>query len=196
MNEIKFPIQSNKTLIKASLIALVTAVVIFMTVILPSEYGRDPSGVGQLIGLTKLANNASAESELEADKVDLKKSKSQKESDIAFKKNIEFQKDDVSVIVPAGKGIEYKFKMQRYANLTYRWDSNGVPVYFDFHGEPKGDTTGYFESYTIATTDKVEGSMTVPFDGTHGWYWKNKSDEDIIITLSTQGHYQVKGVVN
>lgn len=196
MNEIKFPIQSNKTLIKASLIALVTAVVIFTTVILPSEYGRDPSGVGQLLGLTKLANNASAESELEADKVDLKKSKSQKESDIAFKKNIEFQKDDVSVIVPAGKGVEYKFKMQRYANLTYRWDSNGVPVYFDFHGEPKGDTTGYFESYTIATTDKVEGSMTVPFDGTHGWYWKNKSDEDIIITLSTQGHYQVKGVVN
>jgi len=195
MNEIKFPVQSNKTLVKASLIALVTAVVIFTTVILPSEYDRDPTGVGQLLGLNKLANNAQDESKNEADK-GLQKTDSLQQNDIGLEKNIGFQKHDVSVIVPAGKGVEYKFKMHRYANLSYRWDSNGVPIYFDFHGEPKGDTTGYFESYTIATADKVEGSMTAPFDGTHGWYWKNKSDEDVIITLSTQGHYEVKGLIN
>jgi len=180
MKKMAFPVQSNRTLIKASIIALLTATAIFITIVLPSEYNIDYTGVGKYLGLTVLA---------EQQKVEQAPTVKTASTEMAF------QKDEVSVAVPAGKGVEYKFTMQRYANLTYQWSSNGGSIYFDFHGEPKGDTTGYFESYSIATADKVEGSMTVPFDGVHGWYWKNKSDEDIIITLKTQGNYETVGLI-
>jgi len=185
-SEVTLPVQSNRTLIKASLIALIVAGLIFVTIVVPSEYNIDPTGAGKLLGLTVLANQETVEpvvpSEMASPETALSKT--------------EFQKNEVMVVIPANKGLEYKFKMQRYANLTYQWDAKGKPIYFDFHGEPKGDTTGYFESYTIATTDKMEGSMTVPFDGVHGWYWKNESDEEIIITLKTQGSYEVVGLIH
>ena len=56
------------------------------------------------------------------------------------------------------------------------------------------DTTGYFESFTIATTNQAKGSATVPFDGSHGWYWKNTLNQDVIIELKTSGNYQVIGL--
>jgi hypothetical protein len=101
----------------------------------------------------------------------------------------------LSALSPANKGVEYKFKMQKYAKITYQWQAQSA-LYFDFHGEPEGDTTGYFESYTIATAEKMEGSMTVPFNGIHGWYWKNTTDKAITVTLNTEGRYQVIGLLH
>lgn len=180
MNEITFPTQSTSTLIKASVAAVLIAVIIFTTIVLPVEYGVDPTGVGKALGLTVLSNQeAIADSE-------------QKNNE----KVAGVQKDQATILVPANSGVEYKFQMKQYANLSYEWTSNGEPIYFDFHGEPKGDTSGYFESYTIATAAKVQGSMTVPFEGVHGWYWKNTSDEEIVVTLKTEGLYEVIGLLH
>ena len=52
----------------------------------------------------------------------------------------------ISVIVPAGRGVEYKFTMLQFKKLSYEWSATESPLYFDLHGEPQGDTTGYFES--------------------------------------------------
>jgi hypothetical protein len=108
-------------------------------------------------------------------------------------KGIAARKDEATVVVPAGGGIEYKFRMNQYAKLVYEWKTDGAPLYYDFHGEPKGDSTGYFESYAIATNAGVKGSVTVPFDGVHGWYWKNTADQDVTVTLKTEGMYEVIG---
>lgn len=178
MNEITVPIQSTRTLIKASIAAILIATVIFVTIILPSEYNTDPTGVGKWLGLTVLAKEINVPTIPAQEPV------------------IGYQENQVTIEVPANSGVEYKFKLQQYANITYEWSSQGNSIYFDFHGEPKGDTTGYFESYTIATAAEVQGSMTVPFDGVHGWYWKNISDKGITITLKTQGHYQVVGLLH
>ena len=63
------------------------------------------------------------------------------------------------------------------------------------HGEPEGDTTAYFESYGASTTDGMKGSVTVPFAGSHGWYWRNDTNQDISISLKTLGNYNVIGVL-
>ena len=180
MNEITFPTQSTSTLIKASVAAVLIAIVIFTTLVLPVEYGVDPTGVGNALGLTVLSNQDSVE-----DKEQINPNK------IAG-----VQKDQTTILVQANSGVEYKYRMKQYANLTYQWSSDGGPIYFDFHGEPKGDTSGYFESYTIATASKAEGSMTVPFDGVHGWYWKNTSESDVTIVLETQGDFEVVGLIH
>ncbi len=179
MNEMTFPTQSTGTLVKASVAAVLISVVIFFTIVLPAEYGIDPIGTGKVLGLTVLNNREPAVVE-------------QKNSE----KAVGAQKNQATILVPANSGVEYKFQMNQYANLSYQWSSNGEPIYFDFHGEPKGDTSGYFESYTIATAAEVQGSMTVPFDGVHGWYWKNTSERDVTILLKTEGVYEVVGLIH
>ncbi|PCJ46274.1 MAG: hypothetical protein COA74_13985 [Gammaproteobacteria bacterium] len=180
MNEITFPTQSNATIIKASLIALVVASIVFVTIILPAEYNIDPIGAGKAMGLTVLSGETSVDS--------IKPPINEQSSG--------YQENQITLIVLPGKGVEYKFTLQKYGNLRYEWSTNGGSLYFDFHGEPKGDTTGYFESYTIATTHEMKGSMTVPFEGVHGWYWENTSDKEITVTLKTQGNYELIGLIH
>jgi len=96
-------------------------------------------------------------------------------------------------MVPAGKGLEYKFYLLQGETLRYEWDSAGQNIFFDFHGEPEGDTTGFFESYTVSSADKVRGSLTASFTGSHGWYWKNENLAPVDVTLLTEGSYKVLG---
>ena len=190
MNEISFPTQSTNTLIRASIIAIITAFIIFITLILPAEYKIDPTGLGKVMGLTALAEESVLAEETEPSEKQISTQIEQTKS----QSSIPYRDDRVTVTVPPNKGVEYKFKMHQYANLAYEWTTNGEPVFFDFHGEPKGDASGYFESYVIATNAEMKGSMTMPFEGGHGWYWKNNSDKEIIITLKTQGNYEVVGL--
>jgi len=54
------------------------------------------------------------------------------------------------------------------------------------------DTTGYFESFAETTSNNMKGSLTTPFAGSHGWYWKNETDTPVIVTLSIKGNYIIK----
>ncbi|MGL5046473.1 MAG: hypothetical protein ACRC6S_02545 [Shewanella sp.] len=172
-------IVSTTTLVKASISATVVAAITLVIFILPAEYNIDPTGVGQKLGLTTLAQAAEAEGVVST----------QGSGEISSQ---EFQ--TIEVVVPAGRGVEYKFAMPQYAKMTYEWLTDGEALYFDLHGEPEGDTTGYFESYTIATSNEMKGSFTAPFTGSHGWYWKNKSDKPIAVQLLVKGQYDVIGL--
>jgi len=98
-------------------------------------------------------------------------------------------KDTIKVIVPANGGIEYKFQMIKGAKLEYEWKSSGPGLYYDFHGEPKGDTTGYFKSYKEKTEKQSSGLLISPFEGTHGWYWKNTTFQAVQVELKVKGEY-------
>jgi hypothetical protein len=172
---------SKKTLVKASMSATVVAAIALVTLILPAEYNIDPTGVGKQLGLTSIAQ--AAEVDVSSAITPTKGSSST---------NQEFQ--TIEITIPAGRGVEYKFAMPQHAKMTYEWLTDGEPLYFDLHGEPEGDTTGYFESYTIATNSEVKGSFTAPFAGSHGWYWKNKSDKPIAVQLLVKGQYEVIGL--
>lgn len=45
---------SSRALLRSTIIALVTAAALLVTVVLPAEYGIDPSGVGRVLGLTQM----------------------------------------------------------------------------------------------------------------------------------------------
>ncbi|MFY0686208.1 MAG: hypothetical protein JXQ90_03535 [Cyclobacteriaceae bacterium] len=102
--------------------------------------------------------------------------------------------DSVQIIVPAGRGVEYKFFLKQYEKLTYEWVAS-VPLHSDFHGEPEDyEQTQYFESYVIGTADKMRGMLTFPFAGSHGWYWKNTTNTDVTVSLKTEGNYSILGL--
>jgi len=110
---------------------------------------------------------------------------------LAVPSQVVSQEEHISVTVPARGNIEYKVYMAKDAMLEYTWSTSGSALFFDFHGEPKGDSTGYFKSYQKDTRMQATGSLHAPFAGTHGWYWKNKSDQVVTIHLLLKGDYQL-----
>ncbi len=168
--------QSKTSLLKSVLLSMVIAVSILITVILPAEFGIDHTGIGSMLGLDALNNPNEITAIISR----------------SGEGDLEFRQDEVEVLISANSGLEYKFFLEMHSNINYEWSSSS-PLYFDMHGEPEGDTTGYFESYGASITNGMKGSVTVPFAGSHGWYWRNDTDENISISLKTLGNYNVIG---
>ncbi|SIS65682.1 hypothetical protein [Neptunomonas antarctica] len=177
-HELEHTVQPTRTLIKASAFAVVFGAIVLTIAILPAEYGIDPTGVGAALGLTKLANAAPIKPVQQA----------------AVGSSGKFQMHSTEITVPAGEGLEYKFSALKGDVILYAWQSGNSELFFDFHGEPKGDTTGYFQSYTVSTSNKVRGSLTAPFEGSHGWYWENKGSVPVTVSLKIQGNYEIIGI--
>ncbi len=102
--------------------------------------------------------------------------------------------DILEVIVPAEKGIEYKFKSLKYGRTKYEWITDKGIVYIDFHGEVKQENPPknvFYESYTLAYSNNMAGTFTAPFEGKHGWYFRNETNEDIVVTIRLNGQYEL-----
>lgn len=99
-------------------------------------------------------------------------------------------KDMILVTIPARGDTEYKLLFPKGTTFEYSWETNGAELFYDFHGEPKGDKTGYFKSFKKSTENKSSGTLTTSFEGTHGWYWKNNTSSAVNIVLKVNGDYQ------
>lgn len=100
-------------------------------------------------------------------------------------------KDIVTLTIPARGDKEYKLHMENGEFFQYSWKTQGEELFFDFHGEPEGDTSGYFKSFKKSTSSQDSGTLTTSFAGTHGWYWKNNTHSPVMITLKVKGNYQL-----
>lgn len=108
-----------------------------------------------------------------------------KRADVALQRG-DWQ-ETIEVKIPAEGDIEYKFGAIKSASFDYAWQASQGELFFDFHGEPKGDTTGYFKSYDKDTKGQANGSLVAPFEGTHGWYWRNDNLFPVTVTLKVKG---------
>ena len=100
--------------------------------------------------------------------------------------------DTIKITLPARGDTEYKLHIVKDATFHYSWKTNrnDAELFFDFHADPKGDTTGYFKSFEKSTDSQSSGSLTAIFEGSHGWYWKNNNNYPVNITLNVKGDYQ------
>ncbi|MCK4951369.1 MAG: HupE/UreJ family protein [Gammaproteobacteria bacterium] len=99
-------------------------------------------------------------------------------------------KDVITITIPARGDKEYKLLFAKGTTFEYSWETNGAKLFYDFHGEPKDDKTGYFKSFKKNTESKSSGTLTTLFEGTHGWYWKNSTSSAVEIVLKINGNYQ------
>ncbi|MFT5164408.1 MAG: hypothetical protein ACI9FJ_003009 [Alteromonadaceae bacterium] len=192
------PEHSTASLIKATAVAVLLAAVILIIVILPAEYNIDPSGIGQQLGFTQInqpqkATATSLPTSLPKPLITNANTSSQWSPSTTTNPSSQ-SSDSVNVTVPPMRGVEYKFQLSKHQTMKYDWQTDGEKLYLDLHGEPAGDTSGYYESYTIATATEMKGQFTAPFSGIHGWYWKNTTDKPITVTLNTTGSYQIVGL--
>ncbi len=174
---------STQSLIWSCIISVFLAIIILLVCVFPAEYNIDPTGLGEKMGLTALA--------IKTDKLTVISCPEKIDSD-----NQKFKwQDAVSITVPAKKGLEYKFSIKKGEVFEFSWNTGGEKIYFDFHGEPEGNTNGYFKSYKIDTQNQSSGSLQIPFTGSHGWYWENKSNQPVTIILKTRGNYKKIGLI-
>lgn len=170
-------------LIQATGAALVAAAAILLTTVLPAEYGLDPTGIGKTLGLTALRSTAeAAEAPAVAAAPASTASVTQSESP--------FQNGEMSLVLQANEGAEIKALMRAGDAFVFSWSTEGRPVNFDMHGE-KPNAGDEFSSYwKDHGKTSGHGSFTAPFDGSHGWYWKNKGTAPVTVTVKLSGFFE------
>jgi hypothetical protein len=206
-------------LVPSTAVAAATAAALLVTVVLPAEYGIDPTGVGRVLGLTEMgeikASHAEEAAEDErATRVDqtptapaapsgaaldqrsdatgllLPKLASLLVSPAAATAVAEAAKsDETSVTLRPGEGAEVKLEMHKGAKANFAWKAEGGVVNFDTHGEPLDapNKTHSYEKGRGAASD--EGVLEAAFDGNHGWFWRNRGQENVTVNLRISGDY-------
>ena len=193
----KEDLPSTRQLVRSTLIALASAIVILFTVILPSEYGIDPTRIGAVLGLTEMGEiKRQLADEAEADR----------QSEVRHTQpSTWFAKlgtllmptaraaehtwrDEVSFSLEPGEGIEWKLVMTQGDVAVYRWETDGGRVNFDLHGDGSGQSIAYEKG---RGTRGAQGTLEAPFSGNHGWFWRNRDKRTVTVTLRTRGAYRM-----
>lgn len=205
------PVLNKKQLLKSVVIAGVIGAIVLVVAVLPAEYGRDLTGLGKTFGFTKLyvgySEVAAEDGTVEVVSKNAKLLKLEKlGSSVDVPKPAAWQNppqttqlatrsDTITIVVPSGKGLEYKFKALKLGSIKYDWyTSKSNIVYIDFHGEVYEENPPeevFYESYTLAYANNMAGTFTAPFDGKHGWYFRNRNAVDVTVTLHIDGQYEL-----
>ena len=194
---------SSGQLLRSTFLAMITAAALLVTVVLPAEYGIDPTGVGQALGLKEMGDiKTQLEQEAAEDAAAEVKSTSPLKGSSLWNHlgrwvigsaqaqiKISARTDETSVTLQPGEGVEVKASLTKGQKIVYSWTTDGGKVNHDTHGEPHSNpnaTTSYSKGRGV---EKDEGTLTAAFDGSHGWFWRNRTDKPVTVTLKTQGDY-------
>lgn len=204
---------STGQLLKSTGIAAVVASALLVLVVLPAEYGVDPTGAGKLLGLTEmgrikmqLAEEAKADAAAEAAALNgegappvaqvaeqpqstapSSEPAAQAAATPAADQPSEVWSDTTTVNLQPDESYEVKLVMQKDAKARFEWVTDGPKVNYDTHGDGPGiDYHGYGKGTNV---DRQAGELTAAFTGSHGWFWRNRSGKPVTITLRTAGDY-------
>lgn len=190
------PLPSLPQLVKATVLALVAAAVILVTAVLPAEYGIDPTGIGKAMGLTALsalapepATAAEPAAPLAADTA-TDSPPAAASSPAVSKSDVPFRSDEMSLTLQPDEGAEIKAMMREGKQIVFTWAAEGGKVNFDMHGE-KPNAGDEFTSYWKGVRESGgQGTFVAPFDGTHGWYWRNRGDKPVTVKVKVSGFHE------
>lgn len=190
---------SASRLLRSTLIALVTAIVILVVAVLPAEYGVDPTGLGRVLGLTQmgeikmsLAREAAADAAADAEAAaEEEAALSAEPVPVASATPAAMSGWTNETIIPLapGEGKEVKLVMAKGAVAEFSWAATGGAVNYDLHGDSVNAPNSYYNYAKASGVEADSGSVTAAFDGSHGWFWRNRSARPVAITLRTRGAY-------
>ncbi|MAC38878.1 MAG: transmembrane anchor protein [Maricaulis sp.] len=208
---------SSESLLKSTLVALLAAIVILVTIVLPAEYGIDPTRIGRVLGLTQmgaikmqLAEEAAADREASTAQTDAPASQEATVSSAAaIPQDTPVEtavpeeaapadeapaepaapewRDTISITLQPGEATEVKLTMRQGEVAIYEWTTDQAGLNSDLHGDNPQDA---FISYRQGRNEPGDsGEFTAEFDGAHGWFWRNRSEVAVTVTLRTRGAY-------
>lgn len=167
-------VPSRRRILRATILAIVVALVILVTTVLPAEYGIDPLGTGRALGLTALFDAGEGTA--------APRPTGPPPAPATFR-------DDVyTVELRPFDSVEYKYRLEQGGSLVYVWQATDK-VEFEFHGEPDGAPAKYFDSYSKGEDHSASGGFIAAKAGVHGWYWKNPGAGRVTVTLKATGFF-------
>lgn len=186
------PLPSLTQLFKALGIALLVAAVILITVVLPAEYGIDPTGIGKALGLTELnaANTEETETAALPATAVIETADAVQSFATVTKSESPFQSKQMTILLEPGKGMELKALMREDEQFVFNWQTDGGQLYVDMHGERPNAGDEFTSYWEEKQADSAYGGFTAPFDGSHGWYWRNRTKAPVTINLEISGFYE------
>ena len=187
---------TNRQLVKATAFALVTATVLLVTVVLPAEYAIDPTGAGRLLGYSEMGEiKQQLAAEAAADEQNAAVEEVRSLADNSGSGSEAATRSDVTELTLApGEGAEVKAVMAEGASLQYEWSVQDGHVNFDTHADAPGISYHGYDKGRESTGEA--GTLVAAFDGSHGWFWRNRSGATVTVTLKTDGSYSdIKRVV-
>lgn len=167
--------------------ALLVAGLVLVMFVLPAEFAVDPLGTGSRFGLLDLGITGQQVEALEAANA----TGTAGEAAILAPQDRAFQHETVELTIGPRQFVEYKYRLDKGEALLYSWKAS-APVNLDFHAEPDSGPAGYAQSYEVKqAVTEASGTMTAPFTGIHGWYWENTTGQEITVTLTSSGYYNI-----
>lgn len=171
---------------KAPLVAagvVVVGAALAVLVILPAETGWDPTGVGERLGLTEIAEPANPE--LERGMARMEREEVLTLSDTPLPPS-----DGVSDVweyeLLPFESVEFKYTMPEDQPMTFHWEGTGTLAY-DMHAHPFDGGVEMTESYGVDEAREMNGVYTPAFTGIHGWFWENRSMDNVTLRLEASG---------
>jgi hypothetical protein len=172
-----------------TMVAALAGAAIMFCAVLPAEYGFDPTGVGQLTGLTRIA---AAAPETVAAVAPSGEGAAARVYASPYRTHV------VDIPLPPDGELEYKVQMKAGDTLVYSWEVEGFEnpewFYYDFHGEswprPEGEKAKIAE-YAQKIGVKDSGSLIAPFEGVHGWFLQNQGGKPVVVHLRLSGFYDL-----
>lgn len=156
---------SMKRIALATLAAFAAANAILFAFVLPAEFGVDPTGVGDALGLTGLAGAPPTN---------------------VHRTATPLVEDARRFELAPFESVELKYQLAAGDGLVYAWTANGA-VNFDLHAEPDAAAPGIAESFAHGRAERDSGTYVAPFDGVHGWFWENRGAATVVVSLRSAG---------
>ncbi len=192
---------SSRQLLRSTAIAAAVACVLLITVVFPAEYGKDWTGIGRVLGLTRmgeikaeLAKEAAADAAADASAaipsavaatppVATPVVASTTAPDAS---SLASWRDELTFTLAPGQGIEIKLVMKEGEKAAYAWTVEGGVVNHDTHGDGGGRSISYAKGRGVPADT---GELVAAFSGNHGWFWRNRGKQDVRLVLRTGGQY-------
>ena len=198
---------SSRQLLRSTAIAFVVAGALLTTTVLPAEYGIDPTGIGGALGLTqmgqiKTSRSAEAAADAKAAAAPAVATPAAPApapappatpapalAAVQVAQAPSGKRDEMTITLRPGQGAEIKLDMRKGDQVEFSWQSSGGAVNFDTHGDPVNAPKNFYHGYGKGREGSVKGTLQAAFDGQHGWFWRNRGQADVNVTLKTQGQY-------
>lgn len=187
---------STAQLIRSTIIAIVAAIIILVTIVLPSEYGIDPTGFGRATGLAEMGQiKKELSEEAKRDHGSLLMPDQHPGIfdgilglfvGVAHAQEISKWKDQVSFDLKPGETNELKLTMKKDEVAYYQMIVEGGRVNFDLHAHTGGEAVTYEKG---RGSNGSEGEIVAAFDGNHGWFWRNRDKTPLTVNLKLRGAY-------
>ena len=192
---------SSKRLLQSMLVAVIVAALLLVTVVLPAQYGIDPTGAGRLMGLTALSGAGTRTIEItdviggneiiRTVEISDAGEPTPLPNPAVFQQGAEpTHTETLRVPIGPNEETEVKVVMSVGKMILFSWEVDRGDIYSDYHGHDPALGSAFWVRYREQQAgSRGDGSLVAPFNGEHGWYWVNYNEYPVVVTLTVTGFF-------